>query len=638
MTDEEREPNYDNTFAFLEILIILSDSKKYQKWLSEFHNIEQHQEFLEGYKYIQTVSYMYLINNLISFDPFNLKDDEIITRAEFMGKNINDIPNSCEKTTVLKNIWKQSKRIRQAKSFEEIQNAETPKIVKIYESLREKNIVANKQISKEESILAITKFNAYLLLVDTSFGMPRATRWASIFEIEESLTYLETVFNGYRYALEYLWFCLLGPEEFQRSFLRDLHRSDKIHFKDDSKTISIKLGKNVENSTVEEYEEPEEDRIRREEWDRVHGKWRTIDQFFGKMRSEMIHPLERKTGSLGGFDKGFVRLENFSKDQFEELITEEPEDAPYMIKDDEESLKERIKSDFLWYPISVLNSAKTFTFNGSFSFVAMLRGLVSILREQDNAAKVTVHVIKHPAYKVENGHDYSFGIRVGVGGFFSDSSGWLIFHDCATDYSGSGGQYLKMCMDEIEKHKQQDAVEIKEQIINSQLFEKFLADEGISMDYEKSRKVFEKMNESYSKIKGKLLEYLVYKWINSKEQFEIVYCDYIVKEEQIDCFCKSGNQIEHFECKMQVHKIQETIDQIKRKHLKIKEENRKEKINANLVLYATITNDVKRQFEKEGIIVYQDFKSTIENDRVFDGTRRELKSYLDSDSNYYDFI
>ncbi|QLH06004.1 hypothetical protein [Nitrosopumilus ureiphilus] len=118
----------------------------------EYHNIEQHQEFLEGYKYIQTVSYMYLINNLISFDPFNLKDDEKLTRAEFMGKNINDIPNSCEKTTVLKNIWKQSKKIRRAKSFEDIQSAEISKIVTMYESLREKNIVANKQISKEESM------------------------------------------------------------------------------------------------------------------------------------------------------------------------------------------------------------------------------------------------------------------------------------------------------------------------------------------------------------------------------------------------------------------------------------------------------------------------------------------------------
>ena len=145
------------------------------------------------------------------------------------------------------------------------------------------------------------------------------------------------------------------------------------------------------------------------------------------------------------------------------------------------------------------------------------------------------------------------------------------------------------------------------------------------------------MNESINQMKGKLLEYLVYKWISNKEEFEIVQCDHIVNDEQINCFCKSGDKIEHFECKMQLHEIQETIKQIKRKHSKIKEIHTKEKVNVNLILYATVTNDVKNQLEKEGIRVYRDFKGNIENDRIFEGTRRELKNYLNSDSNYYDW-
>ena len=43
----------------------------------------------------------------------------------------------------------------------------------------------------------------------------------------------------------------------------------------------------------------------------------------------------------------------------------------------------------------------------------------------------------------------------------------------------------------------------------------------------------------------------------------------------------------------------------------------KEKVNANLVPYATITRDAKNQLEKEGIRVCQDFKSNIQNDRIF---------------------
>lgn len=46
---------------------------------------------------------------------------------------------------------------------------------------------------------------------------------------------------------------------------------------------------------------------------------------------------------------------------------------------------------------------------------------------------------KHPVTGVP-GCDYSYGIRnQAFGSFgFTDYSGWLIFFDCATDYSGFG--------------------------------------------------------------------------------------------------------------------------------------------------------------------------------------------------------
>lgn len=376
--NEETDSNNDVIFAFLEILKILSRTEDFQNWLLTHHKIDDQQELLEGYKYILTVSLMYFINELISFDPFSLKDDEKLVRANFLGKFIDDIPNSCEKTIVLKNIWKQSQRIRKAKSFEKIRNEKPWEILNIYETLREHNLKGNKEISKEESISSVAQFYAYLMLIDTSFGMPRATRWASIFEPSENMKYLDSVFNGYRYGLEYLWFCLLGQSKFQESCLKDIHRSDKVHFDNAKKTVDIKLGE--ENSEVETFSESEEEQIRREEWDRVHKKWYTIDQFFAKVRSDIIHPLEKKIGRIGGFGEGFLKLEGFDKNLFDDLIVSKTDDATYMTKTDDESMKKRIESELLWYPVSVLNSAKTFTFNGAFSFVAMLRGLVNIVR------------------------------------------------------------------------------------------------------------------------------------------------------------------------------------------------------------------------------------------------------------------
>ncbi len=679
MENKYTKSDNDHVFAFLEILRILSKTENFQRWLSTHHKINEQQEFLEGYKYILTVSLRYFIAQLIPDDPFSLKDDEKLVRADFLGMAINNIPNSCEKTIVLKNIWKQSRKIREAKTFEEIKNQKPSELIQIYEILREQNLKPNKTISKEESISSVTQFNAYLFLIDTNFGIPRAAKLASIFEPDKSPEYLNTVFNGYRYALEYLWFCLLGPTKFQDSCVKDLHRSDKVCF--ENKTININNYEesdieesdieesdieesdieesdieesdieesdieesdieesdieesDIEESDIEEHQKSKKEIILREELNKIHDKWRTIDQFFFKVRSEIIHPLEAKIGRIGVLDEGFLKLEGFDKKLFQNLITDEVEDAPYMTKTDEESMKERIDSELTWYPISVLNAGRIFSFNGAFSFVSMLRGLVDRTREEDKDSKITVKIFKHPAGRIKNGHNYSFGIKVEAYGAMSDGSGWLIFYDCATDYSGNGGHHHQMCMKEIKYHKEKNAIETEEHIFENEIFAKFLADKGIPMDHEQSRKIYEKMNKSLMKMRGKLLEYLVYKWILDKEEFETVLCDHIVNGEQIDCFCESNDKIEHFECKMQLHKIQETIKQIKRKQSKIKERYTK-KINANLILYTTITKDKKDQLEKEGIRVHQDFKSNIENDRIFAGTRRELKSYLESDSNYY---
>ena len=110
MKDKPSESNNDQIFAFLEILRILSDTKNFQEWLSTYHKIYDQQEFFEGYKYIFAVSLQYFINELISYDPFSFKDDEKLTHASSYGMPLKNIPNSCEKTVVLKNIWKHSKK------------------------------------------------------------------------------------------------------------------------------------------------------------------------------------------------------------------------------------------------------------------------------------------------------------------------------------------------------------------------------------------------------------------------------------------------------------------------------------------------------------------------------------------------
>lgn len=634
--NENIETNYDQTFAFMEILRILSRTEDFRNWLSSYHKINDQRELLDGYKYILSVSLAHFINLLVSYDPFSLKDDEKLVRADFLGVPITDIPNSCEKTIVLKNIWKLGKKIRKASTFDEIQN-ERPlePLLRLYDSLLKQHLVRNGKITKEESLSALTQFYVYLMLVDTNHGVPHAARLSSIFESDESPKYLDAVFNGYRYSLEYMWFILLGQTKFQQFCVRNLHRSDEVHFKPEHEPISIDFGEEYEVVTLPE---SDKERIKREERQLVFNKWQSIDQFFGQIKYEIIRPLEAKIGNMSGLGEGFLKLTRFDKTLLKDFMSNNVEDAPYMLKNDEESAKKRIDSELLWYPISVLNSAKTYSFNGAFAFVAMLRGYIQLLKDEDAEGKILVQIFKHPAHVVD-GYDYSFGIRVGAYGIISDGSGWLIFLDCATDYSGAGGHDHRMCMNEIEKFRRQNILDVKEQTIDNIIFKKFLAEKGISLDYEKSRLVYDEMKRSYLQLKGKLLEYLVYKWLGSKNAFKLMYCDHLINSEQIDCFCQSENQIDFFECKLQSHEdVQNVIKQIKRKQAKIQEESNDCVIIPHLVLYSTITNEKKSEFEKEGIMVHQDFKNEIQNDRIFSGTRREIKNLLDSDSSYYNLI
>ena len=57
-----------------------------------------------------------------------------------------------------------------------------------------------------------------------------------------------------------------------------------------------------------------------------------------------------------------------------------------------------------------------------------------------------------------------------------------------------------------------------------------------------------------------------------------------------------------------------------------------------LIIYETVTSDVKNHLEKEGIRVHQNFKQIIGVDRIFEGSRRDLKHYFNLNSDYYDYL
>ena len=624
--------NHDESFAFLEVLRILSKTSDLKNWLKQYHNLQNMDDVLEGYKYIITTALKCFMQSIMMHDPFKLKDDRFLLRVDFrVGLSLDDAPNRCEKTIFLKNIWNLGKDIRKARNWDELNVSKSLSILlNLYEKLLHDNVKSNYDVPKEDALNCVTQFWAYLYLIDCSFGMPKGSR-GSLFDIENSKKYLDRVFTGYRYSLQFLWFKLLGKEKFENSVLKDLHRSIEIKFERPDKSIKISF-KDLGMKMVGSPPESEEEKQRRLEHEKFFAKWMSIDQFFNEIRGGIIRPMEKLLdGRLGGMGKGLLKIENFEKKMLNGLLKEvQVQEPEYFLKKDKKSLKKQIDCEFLWYDLGVLNAGLSLDFSGAFAFIPMLTGYVKVLQKKDIDGKVSVMILKHPSSDNE-GNDYSFGVLVSIGGFFSDASGWLIFFDSTTDYSGGGSELHKQCIDTIKKFQSENKIEVKELTIEKNIFQEFLGEKNLPIDNTSIKRIYEDVKGKVSKLKGKFFEYIVYKWLNEKNHYDEVKCDVPLHNGQIDCYGKNEKSIDIFECKLQMHGDEKKIiKQLISQTNALKQKDSSLKIVPHLVVYQSILAETKSKLEEQGITVYANFRKFIQDDEIFDGSRREIQSIFES--------
>jgi len=127
---------------------------------------------------------------------------------------------------------------------------------------------------------------------------------------------------------------------------------------------------------------------------------------------------------------------------------------------------------FYWLDIDVLDTNKIHVFNGASAFISVLIGEIekySIFHIDDS---VIVARIKHPISKTKN--DRSYAILLNSGGFLTDTSGWLIFLDCGTDYSGSGGYLTDQIEKFLERYEKEEKIVINEISVPSNIFRRYL--------------------------------------------------------------------------------------------------------------------------------------------------------------------
>lgn len=625
------EYNSDETFAFLNMLSILSKTDEFRKWLINFHNLKDHDQFFEGYKCLVLTALRGFINSILMNDPFKLRDDELFTIANSRGFNIEKLPNSCEKVVFLKNVWRLSKSIRKPKSWKDLNVKEAlAPLLKSYEVILKQNLKATKNTSKLDSLTFATEFCAYLFLIDTRKARPHGY-YVSILNNDLNLQYLDKIFTGYAYSLQFLWYKLLGSERFQKSCVKDLHRSQKVRFEHDKKTLTINIGTaNSERVIEETLEEKRERKFRKS----VFEKWLSIDQFFEEIRSEIIQPLEKKLDhGLGSLGKGLLQIEKFRKSNLGSLLKKDSTMEPAFVKKkDDDSIKKQLDVKFLWEDLDILDAGQaSWEFNGVFAFISMLTGYVKILHDHDSEGVVKVMIIKHPSDD-ESHYYYSFAILVASYGIFAHDSGWIVFFDCAMDSSGSGVELRDSCLNTIEKFRKDNSISVEELIVDKKLFKEFLDSRGVSYSkHTETSTLYREANEIVSQAKGKLFEYIFFKYWFDNKKHKIIRCDFSLNDEQIDCIAVDERTVIVFECKLQLHEIQKTIKQIQKKIAAVKRKYHNYQVIPCLITYEPIMYERQKEIKSKGISIIQNFKNILQNDRVFDGERKKLLRIFDSD-------
>jgi hypothetical protein len=140
---------------------------------------------------------------------------------------------------------------------------------------------------------------------------------------------------------------------------------------------------------------------------------------------------------------------------------------------DHQSIKKILDYHLFWYDFSLVDSCGYGTFNGVPAFISILYGYCK-LKGKTAAQPVLVRVFKHPEPGMENAFRYSFAVLVEMYGTFSDASGWLIFNDCATDFSGTGGALHDQAMEWINKMETEGLCKSEAIEIDSEMFDWYI--------------------------------------------------------------------------------------------------------------------------------------------------------------------
>ncbi|ABS54809.1 putative transcriptional regulator [Methanoregula boonei 6A8] len=446
----------DDILAAFQIFDHVSDIDKFQSWIRTYHKIEDFEPLFLGYRYFLEICGIRIVDEISEDFSLNLEMDDYFSFACNADLPLDEIPNSCEKVIVIKNIWRYFEPIKNAKDWAELKTIihQTEEISKIFREIFKNANVTENFPEKEISRFAALHYT-HIFFNDTSRLKPAGAVVGLIKLDIDSIG--SDFFKGYAYTLEYLWYQLLEKNEFQHSLAKNIHNPATGLSSEDLQRITEIYSHN-------DYEDPafQENAV----------MWATLDQLFQPLFEKCLAPKFREYHTSSR--SHFIVRDNISKSLIFPLLDRTYINEPYYFSDNsnDEARFKKIDYHFKWLPVTYIDSGKVHDAFGTYAFIPFLLGLTSSENVSSNN-KIEILRIKHPEDGV-SGYFYSYGILNKSQYFDEQGMGWIIFLTCGTDFSGHGGSMhtsAEKCIREIQKRGILDAKEIT---IDENAFRRYL--------------------------------------------------------------------------------------------------------------------------------------------------------------------
>lgn len=644
-----REHDVGDVYASVRILSILTNLADFRQWLREEKEIQDSEQLVRGTGFFFEVALLSLALSVRFDSSLGLTESLAFSRADFHGDiDIEEVPNDCEKTVLLKRIKSTQKSVRKCKSWNELERV-LPDIRSLIDPIREvveEHASPRLNLSLQEAKDFVTKRHLFVFFQESERGLPKVCLLSPLLPYRRGSVFFAEVFSYYVLCLEYVWKDILGAtfenskmskiQEELPEFrpLAERHLSAEESWFDDP--LLRELSDLVE--VPAERREEADDRLSAREREGLVS-WLALDRLSNNAYHEELVPLEKSLGSAS-WTLPALTIAEVDKSILEGLFSKDGISEPsYFSGKDWESKRRLLDFHFLWYPMEVLESGITKIFNGVPAFLSVVMGACRLRDSFGGDSPIEIRVFKHPVRKFEEGFEYSYAVLIEVHGALSDHSGWLVFNDCTGEYSGYPEYECLLARRRLDEMEEDGDIKQNEVTIDLKSFKRYLQENGRVMaetargaTLMESREVIESQREIISALRGKFFEYVFYRWLTMQGSYTEVKGPGEFTDVQTDCIGIRDSDIDVFECKIDLHRgIDDVVKQIRAKDEAVKSKFPDKDSHPFVVVYHKVDASRRLALEHQGIGVVDDFRSKIRSLSIHSLDRHDILRILDYD-------